>query len=165
MTKAPDFLNDILPLKNSLYRTALRITLNSAEAEDVVQNTLIKVWRQQSEQGEISSLEAYAYTVCRHLALDAVKHRAHQTVPLDSLTATPAASGDPLEQMTADENLRRIEQFINTLPEGQRTCMQLRDIEGRSYKEIAQVLAISEEQVKINIFRARRAVRERFLTD
>jgi RNA polymerase sigma-70 factor (ECF subfamily) len=53
--------------------------------------------------------------------------------------------------------------LIDQLPEKQRSCMQLRDIEGKSYKDIAQVLNISEEQVKVNIFRARQTIRQRFI--
>ena len=57
------------------------------------------------------------------------------------------------------EQVRRI---IDSLPEKQRSCMQLRDFEGKSYKEIAQVLGITEEQVKVNIFRARQAVKQKY---
>jgi RNA polymerase sigma-70 factor (ECF subfamily) len=56
-----------------------------------------------------------------------------------------------------------VKQLIGQLPEKQRTCMQLRDIEGKSYKEIAAVTGISEQQVKINIFRARQAIRQKFI--
>ena len=52
--------------------------------------------------------------------------------------------------------------FADSLPEKQKTCMQLRDFEGKSYKDIATVLSISEEQVKVNIYRARQAVKQKF---
>ncbi len=53
-------------------------------------------------------------------------------------------------------------QLINSLPEKQRSCMQLRDFEGKQYKEIAEILGISEEQVKVNIFRARQSVKQKY---
>ena len=53
-------------------------------------------------------------------------------------------------------------QLVDALPEKQRACMQLRDFEGKQYKEIAAILGISEEQVKVNIFRARQTVKLRF---
>ena len=56
-----------------------------------------------------------------------------------------------------------VRQLISELPERLRTCMQLRDIEGKSYRDIAAVLDITEQQVKVNIFRARQSVREKFL--
>lgn len=52
--------------------------------------------------------------------------------------------------------------LIDSLPEAQRSVMQLRDIEGKSYKEIAAVLGISEDRVKVTLFRARQAIRQRF---
>ena len=55
-----------------------------------------------------------------------------------------------------------IRQLIDALPEKQRSCIQLRDFEGKAYKEIAEVLEISEEQVKVNIFRARQAIKTKF---
>ena len=68
--KKISFRDDVLPLKNRLYRLALRITLNPAEAEDAVQDTLIKVWEHREEWEQIESIEAYAHTICRNIALD-----------------------------------------------------------------------------------------------
>lgn len=53
--------------------------------------------------------------------------------------------------------------IINKLPEKQRTAVQLRDFEGMSYKEIAEVMGITEEQVKVNIFRARQTIKKKFI--
>jgi RNA polymerase sigma-70 factor (ECF subfamily) len=61
------------------------------------------------------------------------------------------------------DRIQLVRRLIDNLPEKQRSVMQLRDIEGKSYKEIAQVLDISEEQVKINIFRARQTIRQKFI--
>ena len=60
------------------------------------------------------------------------------------------------------DRVAMVRALIAQLPEKQRTCMQLRDMEGKAYKEIAQVLGITEQQVKVNIFRARQTVKERF---
>ena len=68
--KKISFRNDILPLKNVLYRLALRITLNHEEAEDVVQDTLIKVWNKRDDWESIENIEAFSLTVCRNLSLD-----------------------------------------------------------------------------------------------
>ena len=65
--KKISFRNDILPLKNELYRLALRITLNPAEAEDIVQETMIKVWNRRDQWDEIESIEAFCLTICRNL--------------------------------------------------------------------------------------------------
>jgi RNA polymerase sigma factor (sigma-70 family) len=55
-----------------------------------------------------------------------------------------------------------VRNIVNTLPEKQRSCIQLRDFEGKPYKDIARLLNMTEEQVKINIFRGRKTIKERF---
>ena len=126
------FRDDILPLKDKLFRLALRITFDRAEAEDVVQDTMIRVWNKREEWTQFGSIEAYCLTVAKNLAIDrSQKKEAHR--------------------------------LINELPEKQRLIMQLRDIEGESYKEIAKILSLTEEQVKVNLFRARQKVKQRYL--
>ena len=51
---------------------------------------------------------------------------------------------------------------MTRLPEKQKSCMQLRDFEGKSYKEVAAALGMTEEQVKVNIFRARQTVKQKY---
>ena len=82
--KEIDFREDLLPLKNKLYRLALRITLDTAEAEDVTQDTLIRVWTKREELGALNSLEAYCLTVCRNLALDRHDKKEAQNLSLDA---------------------------------------------------------------------------------
>lgn len=88
MIKQVSFRNDVLPLKNILYRLALRITLNSAEAEDIVQDTLIKVWNKRDSWAEIESIEAFSITVCRNLALDRISKHDNQNASLDEQGST-----------------------------------------------------------------------------
>jgi len=64
--------------------------------------------------------------------------------------------------LVIQERMAIIHRLINELPEKQRLIMQLRDIEGESYKEIADVLHLTEEQVKVNLFRARQKVKQRY---
>ena len=68
----------------------------------------------------------------------------------------------PQDRLIAQDRLRVVKEIVNSLPEKQRVCMQLRDFEGKQYKEIAIVLGITEEQVKTNIFRARQTVKQQF---
>jgi RNA polymerase sigma-70 factor (ECF subfamily) len=71
-------------------------------------------------------------------------------------------SSNPEEQAIQSDRIRLVHQMISQLHEKQRSCMQLRDMEGKSYKDIATILDITEEQVKVNIFRARQTIREKF---
>ena len=163
--KKISFRNDVLPLKNELFRLALRITLNRAEAEDVVQETMIKVWNKRDQWDEIDSIEAFCLTICRNISLDKIKKAENQNQSIEEGHDAPDLSytSNPEEQAMQRDRIQLIRQLIDHLPEKQRSCMQLRDFEGKSYKEIAQVLGISEEQVKINIFRARQTIKKKFI--
>ena len=158
------FQADILPLKNELYRLALRITMNAAEAEDVVQETMMKVWNRREQWEQIESIEAFCLTICRNLSLDKLRRMDNQTQSLDAAYDPKDfhVASNPEEQAVQRDRIQLVRQLINMLPEKQRSCMQLRDMEGKSYKDIAAILGITEEQVKINIFRARQTIKERF---
>ena len=164
--KKISFRNDVLPLKNELYRLALRITLNPAEAEDIVQETMMKVWNRREQWDNIESIEAFCLTICRNISLDKMRKMENQNQSLsegEHDTPDQSYSSNPEEQAMQQDRVQLIRQLINQLPEKQRSVMQLRDFEGKSYKEIAKVMNISEEQVKVNIFRARQTIRQKFL--
>ncbi len=162
--KKVSFRNDVLPLKNELFRLALRITLNRAEAEDIVQDTLIKFWNRRFEWENIESIEAFSLTVCRNLSLDRIKKKENTNDSLEDVkVAEPLSSSNPQDRMIAEDKINLVKQIVDGLPEKQRSCIQLRDFEGKTYKEIAEILEITEEQVKINIFRARQTVKQRYL--
>ena len=158
------FQSDILPLKNELFRMALRITQNPAEAEDVVQETMMKVWSRREQWEQLDSIKAFCLTICRNLSLDKARRMDNQTQSLDAAVdpADHSHTANPEEQTVQRDRVLLVRQLISQLPEKQRSCMQLRDIEGMSYKDIAEVLGINEQQVKINIFRARQSIKERF---
>ncbi len=163
--KEISFKTDVLPLKNELYRLALRITLNHAEAEDVVQETMLKVWNRREQWSQIESMEAFCLTICRNIALDRQKRMDNQSASLDEHSDRPDNSygANPETQTEQRDRLALVKRLMEQLPEKQRTCMQLRDIEGKAYKEIASVMGISEQQVKVNIFRARQTIKQKFL--
>ena len=163
--KTISFQSDILPLKNELFRMALRITQNREEAEDVVQETMIKVWNRREQWSQLESIEAFCLTICRNLALDKLRRMDNQVQSLgDDIDPTDHSHSSNPEQVTIqNERTQMVRQLISELPERLRTCMQLRDIEGKSYRDIATILDITEQQVKVNIFRARQAVREQYL--
>lgn len=153
--KDTNFLNDVLSLKDKLFRLALRITLDSAEAEDVVQDTLVKVWNKRAEWADIQSPEAYATTICRNLALDRNKQACRSNLTLDETAEAPTKEPPPDIALQRQERLQCIREMMDRLPEVQRSVMELRDIEGQSYQEIAQELNLTESQVKVYLHRAR----------
>ena len=143
--KEIDFLNDLLPLKHKLYRLAQRITLDSLEAEDVVEDTLVR-----------------CLTICRNLALDRAERKDAQHATIDASFEAPAdTTALPDAQLEADERLVWVRRSFETLPEKQRTALQLRDIEGHSYQEVATAMDISESDVKVTLHRARQALKDK----
>ena len=160
-----DFQHDILPLKNIIFRTALRIVLSREEAEDIVQDTLLKLWQRREDLGQVANLESFALASARNLALDRKAKMENRNVSFDDV----AHDRPDHWQATAEQDLMHresthaIAQIINSLPEKQRTVLHLRDIEGKAYKEIAEALNISESDVKVTLFRARNELKEKII--
>lgn len=160
-----DFQHDILPLKNIIFRTALRIVLSREEAEDIVQDILVKLWQRREDLGQVANLESFALASARNLALDRKAKMESRNVSLDN----EVHDRPDRRQTTAEQDLMRREsvdaigQIINSLPEKQRIVLHLRDVEGKSYKEIADVLSISESDVKVTLFRARNELKGKII--
>ena len=124
--KKISFRNDVLPLKNELYRLALR---NPAESEDIVQETMIKVWNRRDQWDHIDSIEAYCLTICRNLALDKTKRMEHQNQSLNEGehdAPDNSYSSNPEEQAMHQDRLALVRRLIDSLPEKQRSVMQFR---------------------------------------
>jgi len=155
------FRDDVLPLKNRLYRLALRITLNPAEAEDAVQDTLIRVWEHREEWEQIDSIEAYAHTICRNIALDMAGKAGRGNVQLNEEIRVKNSQFSIEEKFDQKERLSLVRKIMDTLPEVQRSIMELRDIEGKTYQEIGNILKLTESQVKVYLHRARTSIRQR----
>ena len=88
--------------------------------------------------------------------------RHEETLDEHSMELRVSNSSTPYEKAEQRDMLDTVRQIVDSLPEKQKTCMQLRDFEGKQYKEIAAALSITEEQVKVNIYRARQAVKQKF---
>ena len=160
--KEISFRNDILPLKDKLYRLAVRITLDSAEAEDIVQDTMIRVWNKRDEWAQFNSIEAFCLTVARNLAIDRSQKSEAQNIELTTETQEMSDGSTPERQLERSEQMDLVRKLINELPEKQRTIIQLRDIEEKSYKEIADVMQLTEDQVKVTLFRARQRIKAKY---
>lgn len=162
-----DFRRDLLPLKDKLFRLALRITLDRPEAEDVVEDVLVKVWelRDTVEVRKVANLEAYCLTLTRNLAVDRARRAEAQHVSLDDEAHTDIGQAHPDTAPRPDQLLERSERqawvrnLFDRLPTKQRTALQLRDIDEHSYAEVADIMGITESDVKITIYRARQALK------
>ena len=164
--KPIDFRLDLLPLKDKIYRTGLRITLNAQEAEDPTQDTLLRVWSKRDDLQQVGSIEAYCLTVCRNLALDRMAKRENGNLSLEAeQTDAPDNAQTPQEQMEHEEELQRVHQLFNRLPEKFRTALQLRDIEGMTYRQAAEAMNMTEELFKVTLHRARKNLRTDYEKD
>ena len=132
--KKVSFRNDVLPLKNQLFRLALRITLSREEAEDIVQDTMIKVWDKRYEWSNIDSIEAYSLRICRNLSLDRLKKRDNQNDSLEEEQLDTVHTSTPQDRLIDQDRLRVVKEIVDSRPEKQRSCMQKRDFEGKQYK-------------------------------
>jgi RNA polymerase sigma-70 factor (ECF subfamily) len=156
------FKTRVLPVKNKLYRFAYRLLGDDSEAQDVVQEVLIKVWGQRDRMDELENMEAWCMRITRNLSYDKLKSQSRKhTEPLEKGFDIGAPSdGAPDRRTEQNDLMRMIRQLMKKLPEKQQQIMQLRDIEGYSYKEISEILELEMSQVKVNLFRARKKIRE-----
>lgn len=159
------FHQHVYPIRDKLYRFALRMTGSVPEAEDVVQEVLERVWKASEEQSDgVQNWEAWCMTMTRNRSLDTLRSNARrQMKSLDGLDERTPDGADAAQAAEARDMADQVRQFMQELPEKQRLVMHLRDIEELSYEEITQVLDISLDQVKVSLHRARKAIREKLL--
>ena len=156
------FLSQVVPVRQKLYRFAYRLLENEEDAMDVTQDTLMKVWQQQERMSDLQNMEAWCMRIVRNLALDKLKARRYRrSEDLDTANELPAIQQEnPHTAAEQQDVMNRVHRIIAALPEKYRTIIQLRDIDGYSYQEIADILVIELSEVKTNLHRARKAVRE-----
>jgi RNA polymerase sigma factor (sigma-70 family) len=158
------FESRVLPVKNKLFRFAFRLLGSSEEAKDIVQEVFIKVWNGRDQMESIDNMEAWCMRITRNLSLDKIRARQRKaTDPIEGSFDIQNDARTPYEATENSENMQRISQLIASLPDKQRQVMHLRDIEGYSYNEICEILELDMNQVKVNLFRARNSVREKFI--
>ena len=155
------FHQQIFPIRDKLYRFALRITGNVHDAEDVVQEVLERVWKSSEGQSEaVQNWEAWCMTMTRNRSLDKSRSNSNRrTTGVEVLEMRSNTALLPDKNAELQDLASHIRTLMQALPDKQRMVMHLRDIEELSYDEIAQTLELSLDQVKINLHRARKAIR------
>lgn len=168
-----DFEAGVLAQLDSLYRTALRLTRNQQEAEDLVQETMLKAFRFAHTYQRGTNLRAWLFRILNTSAIN--RYRKQATHP----TTTPLPegeefylynrirdmSGQELSEGAEEEVMSKyldedVYQALNNLPINFRMPIILADIEGLSYKEIAEALQIPIGTVMSRISRARRQLQQ-----
>jgi RNA polymerase sigma-70 factor (ECF subfamily) len=138
--------------QTSIYRVALRMLGSRADAQDAVQETFVRAWRALPRFRHDSAISTWLYRIVTRRALDRIASR-RSTGTLDEVEVE--AGPDPAQAAEHQERLRAIRRAIAKLPPDQRAALVLREFEGLSYQEVAQVLGASVPAVKTRIHRAR----------
>jgi|TARA_B100000497_G_scaffold7898_1_gene8075 RNA polymerase sigma factor (sigma-70 family) len=159
--KQKEFLNTILPCKNTLYRLAKRLLVSSDEAEDAVQEVFLKLWKGRDKINNYRSPEAFAITVTKNYCLDRLKSK--QASNLKIVHSNYKNSENIERTIEGNEGVELVTKIMETLPEKQKMIMQLRDIEQFEFAEISQMLEINETAIRVALSRARKVVREQLI--
>lgn len=136
----------------SVYRTAYRITANKEDAEDAVQETFLRVYRQLHTYDRRSAFSTWLYRISVNCSLDIVRRPSRRASADPGDPATEAPSPHRLAQDS--EFRRRLGAAMDELSEQERTAFVLRHHEGLPIEEIASVLGLSESAAKHSVFRA-----------
>ena len=138
-----------------LFRFAFSSLRNREQAEDVVQESFARVW-EKVETIDFGKAKSYLFTTAHHVMIDELRLRQ----PLTSIDDCPPNELKEKPNPYPDVN-DILHKALATLPEAQRNALLLRDYEGYSYQEIGDITGMSEAQVKVNIFRARTALKNK----
>ncbi len=158
------FQNRVIPVKNKLFRFALRILGNEDEAKDVVQEVFIRVWNGRDQMNQVQNWEAWCMRITKNLSLDRIRVSSRRnTHSMAEGFEARQQELTPHEKTEVHDSMEYVSQLIASLPEKQRQVIHLRDVEGYSYNEICEILELDMNQVKVNLFRARNAVREKLI--
>lgn len=157
-----EFMKTVTPFKGKLYRVALRLLVSSDEAEDAVQEVMLRLWTRRETLAQYKSVEALAMTMTKNFALDQLKSKRAGNLRIVHSNYSEADPG--LQRRIEDrDTMRFIEKAMQDLPEQQKLIVQLRDIEQCEYEEIAEIMGMNETAVRVALSRARKTLRETIL--
>ena len=158
---APDVAELVRDHSGLLYRVALSVVRNSAEAEDVVQDCFVRVLQQKGKLAAVVEMRPWLVKICWNLALD--RRRRVRPVQMDEAFAAGLVAGEMAADVAMAEagRMGQVLAAIDRLPGREREALLLSAMEELSTAEIGAVLGKSESSVRSLLFRARTRLRER----
>ena len=156
------FKIDVLPLREKLLNYARKLTEDPSDAEDAVQEVMLKLWNMRQRLDEYRSIEALAMTMTHHLCMDIWRARRPDALSLDQVQ-DPSQSATPERILEEKDELRLMREIIDSLPSLQRTIIQMKDVQEYETDEIAEITGCNPEAIRSNLSRARKKVRDIYL--
>ncbi|MEA5127198.1 MAG: RNA polymerase sigma factor [Proteiniphilum sp.] len=152
----------VVALRPSLLAVARRITGNTQDAEDVVQDVCLKIWHFRDRIDQYENMKAYSTTMVKNLSIDKIRSRKAFS---DELELAGKETGEQLPDSLLEEKEERdaIRKIIEMLPPLQQRILQMKDIEGYETDEITEITGMAAEAVRNNLSRARKRIRELYL--
>jgi RNA polymerase sigma-70 factor (ECF subfamily) len=156
------FKAEILPIRDKLFHIAQRILVEEQEAEDAVQEVLLKLWHSRDSLDRYDSPAAFAATVTKNHCLDRLKVKSRQD-SLDESYNARAGTDNPYLQLERRNTEEVLQKIIENLPPLQQAIIKMKDMEEYEMDEIAQITGTNVEAVRVNLSRARKKVREEYI--
>ncbi|TRO66651.1 RNA polymerase sigma factor [Christiangramia sabulilitoris] len=160
--KESTFLNIINPVKDKMYRLALRLLTSREAAEDATQEVILKLWNRKNRIKHYANVEAFAMTVTRNYCLDQLKSKQNNNLRIVHQNYESSNSSLQTEIEVNDE-IQWLSRIIAGLPEQQKMIFQLRDIEQYDFEEIAEIMEMKQTAIRVALSRARKAIREQLI--
>ena len=157
-----EYKKTIVALRPTLIAVANRITRNTEDAEDVVQDVCLKIWHRRDEVVRYENVEAYCVTMTKNLSIDKIRTR-RPVSDKDGFIGKTDNGRLPDELLEERDNKEAIRRIIMSLPPLQQRIFQLKDLEGYETEEIVEITGIAAEAVRNNLSRARKRLRELYL--
>jgi RNA polymerase sigma-70 factor (ECF subfamily) len=156
------FDDEALPHLDALYRVALRLTMDPTQAEDLVQDTMLKAYRAWRQYRPGTNAKGWLLTILRNTFINDYRRRKLEPIAMDLEAAEPhaivrdMAEADPEGAFFSQIVDEKVLEAIDALPTEFREVLVLSDMEGMSYADIAETLQVPVGTVKSRLFRARR---------
>ncbi len=149
----------IASFKDKLFRLAKRLLISTEEAEDAVQEVLVKLWKQKEKLTHYDSIEAVGMTMTKNYCLDQLKAKRANNLRIvhHDFKNRDAAVDQKVED---SDSWSWVEKAISQLPDQQKLIVQMRDVEQFEFAEIATILDMNETAIRVALSRARKTVRE-----
>ena len=150
-----------LPFHRKLFRIACRLLSNTDDAEDVIQETYIKLWTKRYEIGHISNAESFSIIVLKNTCLDFLRKTKKDSISeYDLNIASNVSLSNEIEQ---SDQINHLTLLMNKLPEQQQLVMQLKHWDGYSDEEIEQITGLKKGNIKMILSRARKMIKDEYL--